>query len=132
MSVLKWLERYIWCLLGACVWLGLSVWPASAQTEPPLLTDPGGRLPHPEQVLPWLDEVRAQRRAWEEDLRQRRAERQERIEQERAAFRRLGPEPWSGWSFATPWLPSSEPTAPPGHLPLHPPDWDNLWYFRGY
>ena len=74
----------------------------------------------PEMVLPWLDEVRAQREAWEarratareqhewrrrihhprgaaqqeaweDDLRRRRAERQARVEQDREAFRRLGP-----------------------------------------
>ncbi len=109
---------------------------ASAEIDPWFIPDPGGRLPHPEQVMPWLDEVRAQRRAWEQDLRKRRAERQERIEQERAAFRRLGPEPWGGWSFMGPWPAPSESPLPsaqsPAQGPLGPPNWDNLWYFRGY
>jgi hypothetical protein len=86
----------------------------------------------PDTAAPWLDEVRAQREAWEarcsavreqheqrrrthhppgalqpedweEDLRRRRAERQERIDQDREVFHRF-----------------------------YPPGWNNLWYFRGY
>lgn len=89
-------------------------------------------MTQPDMAAPWLDEVRAQREAWEarrsavreqheqrrrthhpqgalqseaweEDLRRRRAERQERIDQDRESFHRL-----------------------------YPPGWNNLWYFRGY
>lgn len=80
-------------------------------------------IAQPDMAAPWLDEVRAQREAWEarrsavreqhgqrrrlhhprgaaqqedweEDLRRRRAERQERIDQDREVFRRLGPSAW--------------------------------------
>lgn len=105
---------------------------------------------------PWLDAVRAQRRAWEarrdaareeltarrrlhnprgsarqeaweDDLRQRRAERQERIDQERELFREFGSQP-----------PAAEPPGPAGlqdgtkGLLFAPPGWNNLWYFRGF
>jgi len=109
------------CLLCGGLLLGVE----SAFAEPaargpnPALT---GEI-QPNQVSSWLDEVRAQREAWEarrsavreqheqrhrllhprgaiqqenweEDLRRRRAERQERIDQDLEVFRRLGPEVW--------------------------------------
>jgi hypothetical protein len=141
-------------LIG-CGWLVLAglAGPATAEesgtrTTPP--TDPSVIGIEPtDRGAPWLDEVRAQREAWEsrrsaareyheqrrrtyhprgaiqqeaweEDLRRRRAERQERIEQDREVFRRLGSEVSEQ---AEPLLP--EP-------PAYPPGWDNLWYFRGY
>lgn len=111
----------------------------------------------PDTSSNWLDEVRAQREAWEarrsamreqheqrrrahhprgavqpeaweEDLRRRRAERQERIEQDREVFRRLGPGAWGPyWSVMEDGAGGAE-WAPP----VSPPGWDNLWYFRGY
>jgi hypothetical protein len=123
----------------ALLWCGLLVLSGWAFAEPgATASDPAAMGDaQPDQVSPWLDEVRAQREAWEarrsvvreqheqrrrihhprsaaqqetweEDLRRRRAERQERIEQDREVF--LRPEP-------------------PG---LYPPGWNNLWYFRGY
>lgn len=107
---------------------------------------------------PWLDEVRAQRQAWEarrkaaredfearrrlnnplgsarqeaweEDVRRRRAERQQRIDREREMFRSLGELP--------PSMPLPESGARGSYSaaedPLFPPPgWDNLWYFRGF
>ncbi|NEV61494.1 hypothetical protein [Thiorhodococcus minor] len=108
---------------------------------------------------PWLEEVRAQRRAWEarrkaardefearrrtnnprasarqeawqEDLRQRRAQRQERIDQERELFRSLGPTPPAA---PAPGEQGGEGSYPaPGDPMLKPPGWDNLWYFRSF
>ena len=106
-----------------CGWLmlcsgGAFAEPAARVPEPAAM---GGT--QPDQASPWLDEVRAQREAWEArrsavreqheqrrrlhhprgaaqqesweaDLRRRRAERQERIDQDREVFRRLGPEAW--------------------------------------
>ncbi|MTW19957.1 hypothetical protein [Allochromatium palmeri] len=122
----------------ALLWCGLLVLSGAALAgSAAMASDPAVGDTQPDQISPWLDEVRAQREAWEarrsaareqheqrrrlhhprsaaqqatweEDLRRRRAERQERIEQDREAF--IRPEP-------------------PG---LYPPGWNNLWYFRGY
>lgn len=115
-------------LIG-CGWLLLTslAGPALAEesgTRAEVPTDPAAiGIEPPDRGSPWLDEVRAQREAWEsrrsasreyheqrrrayhprgavqpeaweEDLRRRRAERQERIEQDREVFRRLGPGAW--------------------------------------
>ncbi|NEX20366.1 hypothetical protein G3480_08605 [Thiorhodococcus mannitoliphagus] len=115
-----------------------------------------------ETASPWLDEVRAQRHAWElrrkaareefearrrrnnprasarqeaweEGLRQRRAERQERIEQERELFRSLGPTPPTHSTPPPPSDPGNDSPSPPQPDPmLKPPGWNNLWYFRGF
>jgi hypothetical protein len=106
-----------------------------AQPEPPIDGDP---LPE-ETMTPWLDEVRAQRQAWEdrretarsafearrrannpraaaqqeaweEDVRRRRAARLEWMDQERERFRQLGPAiPPMSELGAWPW-----PKEPPG------------------
>ncbi len=113
---------------------------------------------HPEL---WLDEVRAQRRAWEarrdavredykarrrlnhprsaarqeaweEDVRRRRALHQERIDRNWELLGNLGP------GQPPPTVPNS---LPPGEtasgigaepILFTPPGWDNLWYFSGF
>lgn len=117
-------------------------------------------MPHTSPASPWLDDVRAQRRAWEarrkaardelkarrraknprasarqeaweEDLRQRRSQRQERIDQERELFRSLGPAPPP--TVPAPSKQEGEAPFPPAGDPmLKPPGWNNLWYFRGF
>ena len=109
-------------------------------------------------ATPWLDEVRAQRQAWElrrqsareafearrrladphgaayqEDIRQRREARQQRLEQERERLRELGqpPAPWYAPAGPTSELPAQTPAGAPAPL-LAPEHWGNLWYFRGY
>ncbi|NCC26702.1 MAG: hypothetical protein EOM22_00745 [Gammaproteobacteria bacterium] len=99
---------------------------APVQHLPPLYGEP----PAPTASTPWLDEVRAQRQAWElrrdasrsayearrranhpraaaqqeaweEDVRRRRAARLERMDHDRDLFRSLGPsEPPPPWPFA--------------------------------
>ncbi|MBK1720918.1 hypothetical protein CKO23_01455 [Thiocystis violacea] len=102
--------------------LSLATTPTLAQqaAETPYAMPPETWMPAPEIPSPWLDEVRAQRHAWEarrkaareeytarrrlnnprgsahqeiweEDLRRRRAERQERIDQQREHFLSLPP-----------------------------------------
>jgi hypothetical protein len=102
----------------------------------PMLDEPGA----PEAPTPWLDEVRAQRQAWEErreatrqayearrrannprgaavqeaweeDTRRRRAARMERMAQDREHFRQIGP----------PEPPLGQPWAPPPWTTDHPP-----------
>lgn len=144
--------------------------------------DPGTR---------WLDEVRAQRRAWEErrkakreafearrrmadpwgsaqqdawedEMERRRSTRRQQMEQQRGLFRGPGPAkpppPWTDVGedqphFPTPGQTPMEPmsqdglpgifTEPEGlgivyppstppRGPYSPPNWDNLWYYRGY
>lgn len=105
----------------------------------------------------WLEEVRAQRRALQEQRRaqhearrravdpvgaaqhqareeeflRRRQERQEKIEADRRLFMNQGP-----WISPPPPLPAtsvpdtnSTLEQTPGYVP---PDWDNGWYFRGW
>lgn len=138
---------------------------------------------------PWLDEVRRQRKAWEErrqsareafdarrrrqdprgaaqqqvwkdDIRRRREARREQMEQEREYYRNLPPyqdPPWVAPADPSisplptaPGLtrepiapdtdagPNRDPAAfgiiPPAEpaAPHTPPNWDNLWYYRGY
>ncbi|MBK1719814.1 hypothetical protein [Thiocystis violacea] len=118
--------------------------------------------PHPDGPDPWLDEVRAQREAWEaeraaaraiheqrrrinhprgaarqeaweEDVRRRRAERQERIERDRELFRDLGPGPLPIPMPVDPRSPEEQAErARPGGPAVTPPGWNNLWYFRGF
>lgn len=94
--------------------------------------------------------------AWEEEVRRRREARMQRIEQDRERFRGLGPpppwpEPQGGGAAPPPALLPDRPTGDtasrdgtsPGGAPRYPPgtpapgtyvppDWDNLWYYRGY
>ena len=117
----------------------------------------------PHQIAPaWMDEVRAQREAWEarrdaarqahearlrlnnprgaaqrdawtEELRQRRQERQEWIDQERSRFRPPAPGPFSALGTTPTEKPPATPGAAPRGEPLFPPPgWNNLWYFRSY
>lgn len=108
--------------------------------------------PVADPALPWLDEVRAQRKAVEErrkaareaidarrrlsdpwgaaqkearedDLRRRRQAHLERMEQEREMFRGQAPD-----QPPAPW--PAIPDPPPA--PFAPPGWDNYWYYRGY
>jgi hypothetical protein len=110
-----------------------------------------GRVPR------WLEEVRAQRQALQEQRRaqhearrraidpvgaaqqearedaflRRRQERRDMIDQDRRSFLNQGP-------WATPWPSPPEGVAAgePGDRPATPsdglPDWDNGWYFRGW
>ncbi|MCK7579137.1 MAG: hypothetical protein MZV65_27660 [Chromatiales bacterium] len=149
-------------LIG-CGWFLLAglAGPALAEESGPRATVPTDPvaigIEPPDRGSPWLDEVRAQREAWEsrraasreyheqrrrayhsrgavqpdaweEDLRRRRAERQERIDQDREVFRRLGPGAWGP--------PSTFAEDEREHFERpeagSPPGWDNLWYFRGY
>ena len=153
-------------LIG-CGWLVLMslVGPAIADESGTRVTAPTDSaaigIEPPDRVSPWLDEVRAQREAWEarraaareyheqrrrayhprgavqpdaweEDLRRRRAERQERIDQDREVFRRLGPGAWGPpATFAEDEREHFEQPEA-GSSSAYPPGWDNLWYFRGY
>ena len=145
--------------LLACL-LGWMLAPSFATPEPGM--PPPIDLGAPDGVPPWLDEVRAQREAWEarreaarerheqrrrlanprgaaqqdaweEDLRRRRAERREHIEQERERFH--GSWPSQMWPLI-----QDDPSDTDEHTettPTHPsaftpPGWNNLWYFRGY
>jgi hypothetical protein len=105
----------------------------------PMLDEPGA----PEAPTPWLDEVRAQRQAWEErreatrqayearrrannprgaavqeaweeDTRRRRAARMERMAQDREHFRQIGPpEPPLGQPWGRPPWTTDHPPPPP-------------------
>ncbi len=142
---------------------------AAPSGQPPLAqaaTNSSNQPAPPGVEPPWLDEVRAQRQAWEarrhetreayearrrlhnpqsaarqeawqEDVRRQRAEHLERIERDRENFG----DPGSSW-FPWPWPDHPSPPFPledqtgngfttPSE-PFPPPDWDNLWYFRGY
>jgi hypothetical protein len=124
------------------------------------LSDGGPRLIDVEEntaASRWLDEVRAQRRALQEQRRaqhearkraidpvgaaereareeeflRRRQEMRELIEADRRLFMNQGP-----WISPSPPLPATsgpaDPNAPqtrPGYVP---PDWDNGWYFHGW
>ena len=114
--------------------------------------------PDPDPMNRWLDEVRAQRQAWQERRRvtkeaidarrrwidpwgaaqhqareketQRRREAfHDQIARERQAFREQGP-------WFVPPVPGEEPEAQANTLdfPAYPPlpGWDNRWYYRGY
>lgn len=151
-----------WCVLLTLASVAIA---GESGTGIAVSADPAGiEVEPPDMVSPWLDEVRAQREAWEarrsvvreqyeqrrrahhprggvqppsweEDLRRRRAERQERIDQDRAVFRRFGPEVW--WpprTFADQESEVSDRSEArsPEPPPVYPPGWDNLWYFRGY
>lgn len=136
-------------ICGLWLWCGLLALSGGAFAGPETATsDPaamGGA--QPDQVSPWLDEVRAQREAWEArrsavreqheqrrrahhprsavqpdaweaDLRRRRAERQERIEQDRAVFRRLAPGAWGlPWSVTEDGAWGAEWAPPPSPQP---------------
>jgi hypothetical protein len=111
----------------------------------------------PNRIPRWLDEVRAQRQALQEQRRaqhearrraidpigaaqqearedaffRRRQERREMLDQDRRSFVNQGP-------WAAPW-PSPREALPPGEQGDRPatpsdslPDWDNGWYFRGW
>jgi len=101
----------------------------------------------------------AQQEAWQEDVQRRRQARREQMEQDREYFRNLAPSESPPWAApiappaspmgTAPWPPGPsqapgilsqehpapaakiiEPPQPPA--PATPPDWDNLWYYRGY
>ena len=116
-----------WLAIACLLCASLARHAPAATENPPFLAPEAppsshGAFPPTGTSLPWLDEVRlqreawearranarelheqrrrlahprgaAQREAWEENLRQRRAQRQERIDQDRERFRSLAPEP---------------------------------------
>lgn len=123
------------------LFVALVLLPVAAHAEP--VAD----APHPDapaasgNPLPWVDEVRNQRRALQEwrraqhgaqqDARyegflRRRHERRELMEQERQQFRNYGP--WREPLGPTP-VPANPTTAP---QPPTPPGWDNGWYYNGW
>ncbi|AGA89555.1 hypothetical protein Thimo_0716 [Thioflavicoccus mobilis 8321] len=144
-------------LLMTCGLLATSHCLADEGSSP---TTPDAEIPS-EGESPWLAEVRAQRRAWEEQRRaakeaidarrrrqapwaaaqhearekafqRRRDERLERIERDRARFRQQGP-----WQLASPdpWPLDAAGTPAPLDVPAptYPPaGWNNGWYYRGY
>ncbi len=134
-------------------------WARPAQQSGPQIPQTGGDTASAAvpRVPRWLDEVRSQRRALQEQRRaqrdarrraidpvgaaqfgaredaflRRRQERQDMIEQDRRSFLNQGP-----WS--TPWPPPrpAVPSGEQGEVPTTPDaeslDWDNGWYFRGW
>ncbi len=107
----------------------------------------------------WLDEVRAQRQAWEARRKAAQQERRRQIDPQWAAQHKARVQknqrrrqalrdeinrhretfwnsiPWSGpyertWQDGAPARPSSDPPSDPTQNPL--PGWNNLWYYRGY
>jgi hypothetical protein len=122
--------------------------------EPSASDAPPTSVPTPPHQPPWLDEVRAQRQAWEtrrdasrkamearrrwidpwgaaqresreKEIEQRRQASRERIEQERELLRASRP-PFPAYpDTPTLWEP-----APP--LAAEPPGWNNRWYYEGY
>ena len=155
---------WLWPTLGFAVTL-ISVYcqvaSASVDEAPESITvaveDSGvSSAPRPPQ---WLDEVRAQRQAWEArrdatrkamDARrrwidpwgaaqheareregeQRRQANRDRIEQERQHFRAQRP-PLAPFPEVSP-QPSPPPWEPPAPRLPEPPGWDNRWYYEGY
>ncbi len=135
---------FVWVDAGAAAGEGQTPQgPTQDQAPIPLYGEPLA----PEVSTPWLDEVRAQRRsweekrnaarsayearrrannpkaaaqqeAWEEDVQRRRSARHERMEQERELYRSLGPSLLPAW----PW-PNQGPNAGPDAL-TQDPTWD--------
>lgn len=145
-----------WALVGICL-LG-APWLSAQETDPAEADEAQAQYPNPSPRPQWLDEVRAQRRAWEgrreetrkaldarhrwidpwgaaqreareREIEQRRQAFQERIEQEREQFRAGRPPLGSYPQPLVPPAPGPQTSPPPA---LEPQGWDNRWYYQGY
>jgi hypothetical protein len=130
-------------------------------TSPPPLAPAADRGQPPRSEMPWLDEVRTQRQAWEarrqaardafearrrladpqgaahqeaweKDVHRRREARKQRMEQDRQRFRVLGQPPQSWYTQSPDSGTVLDPPIAPQGEPHSSQIWDNNWYYRGY
>jgi hypothetical protein len=138
-------------LLAVLAWTGVgrttdgtSVTPTSTSPENP---SPGSETTgSATDRIPWLEEVRAQRQALEARRQANRAAfaaQREAREDRREALRAHLEQDWAELQalrppLADPRFPQGSRILPPAvtppavAAPTAPPDWNNLWYYRGY
>ncbi len=151
------MDLYLGQLLILLVGLTISAAVAQPGNRPEAME---GEIQAPAAWQHWLDEVRAQRQAWEarrraaqnarrrqispqwaaqheareREYQQRRQAMWEEMERQRETF--WNSIPWAGpyerrtWQDNLPRNPDTDSSNKPAPNPL--PGWDNLWYYRGY